>query len=273
MSHEERGLSVTTCQAENTEPAIRAVWGYLSAHLDLPVRIRDDVSWQERERELDAGRIDVGWICCTWYVMKKAASSSRIRLLAAPVMSGGRYGGRPVYFSDVVVRRDSPFRSFDDLQGAIWSYNEPNSYSGSYVMLHRLATAGARPDFFGTVVQSGGHVSSLSLILEGRADTAAIDSTVLDDELRRRPNLSERVRVLETLGPSPIPPWVFFGPLSGELEERVRSLLLQMHETAAGRAALAAGGLARCAPAEDADYDYVRSVLAAVNPVSRKQAD
>lgn len=259
-----RALTVTTCQADNTVPAVRAVARYLSAHLHLPVHVRDDITWQERENELDAGRIDIGWVCSTWYVLKKAANARRIRLLAAPVMSGSRYAGRPVYFSDVVVRRDSPFHTFDDLQGAVWAYNEPNSYSGRYVMLHRLAAAGTGPDFFGDVVHSGGHVNSLALIVNGRADTAAVDSTVLDFELRRRPELGERLRALETLGPSPIPPWVVFNPLPGKLEERVRSLLLHMHETAKGQEALAAGELARFAPAGDDAYDFVRAVLSEV---------
>jgi len=256
-----RALSITTCQADNTAPAVRAVARYISAHLDLPVRVCNDLSWQERERKLNAGRIDVGWVCSTWYVLKKAADTQRVRLLAAPVIAGRRYQGQPVYFSDLVVRDDSPFHSFDDLQGAVWAYNEPNSYSGRFVMLHRLAKAGMGSDFFRDVVHSGGHVNSLALILDGRADTAAIDSTVLEFELRRRPELNQRLRVLETLGPSPIPPWVLFSPLPADLEERVRSLLLQMHQTAAGREALAAGDLARFAPAVDDAYDFVRAVL------------
>lgn len=258
-----RALSLTTCQAANTEPAVRAVAHYLSKHLDRPVQVRDEIAWQERERELDAGRIDVGWVCSAWYVLKKEAGREP-KLLAAPVMSGERYARRPVYFSDVLVHSDSPFHSFDDLQGAVWAYNEPNSYSGSFVMLHRLATAGMGPDFFGDVIQSGGHTNSLALLLDGRADTAAVDSTVLDFELSRRPDLGKRLRVLETLGPSPIPPWVLFSSLPGHLEERVRTLLLHMHETAAGPKALADGGLARFAPAADADYDYVRTVLSTV---------
>lgn len=258
-----RALSLTTCQAANTEPAVRAVARYLSERLNRPIQVRDEIAWQGRERELDAGRIDVGWVCGAWYVLKNEAGRES-KLLAAPVMSGERYARRPVYFSDVLVRSDSPFHSFDDLRGAVWAYNEPNSYSGNFVMLHRLATAGMGPDFFGDVVRSGGHTNSLALIIDGRADTAAVDSTVLDFELRRRPELGQLLRALETLGPSPIPPWVLFSSLPGDLEERLRTLLLHMHETAAGRKALAAGGLARFAPAGDTDYDHVRTVLAAV---------
>ena len=33
-------------------------------------------------------------------------------------MAAPRYQGRPVYFSDVIVRRDSPAMVFDDLRGA-----------------------------------------------------------------------------------------------------------------------------------------------------------
>ena len=257
----QRALSITTCQAENTVPAVRAVAGYLSQRFGLPVHIHLDIPWRERERELDAGNIDIGWVCSAWYALKKSGHNPRLKLLAAPVMAGPRYDGRPVYFSDVLVRRDSSFHTFEDLRGAVWAYNEPNSYSGRYVMLHRLVTAGLEPDFFRDAVPSGGHLNSLDLILDGRVDTAAIDSTVLDFEFREKPELHEQIRVLETIGPSPVPPWVLFTSLPNDLEKQLRLTLLHMHETAAGRAALAAGDLARFAPADDASYDFVRTVL------------
>jgi len=37
--------------------------------------------------------------------------------IAAPVLMGERYHDRPLYFSDVIVDRDSRFRSFLDLRG------------------------------------------------------------------------------------------------------------------------------------------------------------
>ncbi len=48
-----------------------------------------------------------------------------IELLAAPVMEALRYEHRPIYFSDVVVRRDSPFRIFAEMPGLLASTGPP----------------------------------------------------------------------------------------------------------------------------------------------------
>jgi ABC-type nitrate/sulfonate/bicarbonate transport system substrate-binding protein len=58
----------------------------------------------------------------------------KLTLLAAPLPAGARYGGKPIYFSDVVVRRDSPYQTFADLRGVTWGYNEPGSQSGYNVV-------------------------------------------------------------------------------------------------------------------------------------------
>jgi phosphonate transport system substrate-binding protein len=36
---------------------------------------------------------------------------------AAPVPAGDRYAGRPIYYSDVIVRHDSPISCLEELRG------------------------------------------------------------------------------------------------------------------------------------------------------------
>ena len=113
-----------------------------------------------------------------------------------------------MYFSDVVVRRDSVYQSFRDLRGATWAYNEPRSHSGFNVVRAHLADIGEFDGFFAAAVESGAHANSLQMILSGAVDGAAIDSTVLEWVGSQRDDLADAIRVIETIGPSPIPPWV-----------------------------------------------------------------
>src|SRR5204862_2627829 len=123
-----------------------------------------------------------------------------VDLLAAPVMNGERYQGQPIYFSDVVVRHESPVGCLRDLRGAAWAYNERTSQSGYGLPCYVLAVRGEGAGYFGRVVMSGAHQHSLELILDGTVDAAAIDSTVLEQEFRQHPELTGRVKVIETLG-------------------------------------------------------------------------
>ena len=143
-----RTLRLTSCQAENSEFIGRAVAKYVEDRLEVATEFVDCVPWRERERLLDEGEIHAGWICGLPYVLKADCARPGVELLAAPVMSGTRYAGRPVYFSDIVVQRDSTARSFADLRGARWGYNEPRSHSGYNIVCYRLAQLGERREFF-----------------------------------------------------------------------------------------------------------------------------
>ena len=61
------------------------------------------------------GRSDLaaGFICGYPYVHM----GKRLKPVAAPVPSGTRYGGRPVYVTDLVVRAEAPFRTLEDTFG------------------------------------------------------------------------------------------------------------------------------------------------------------
>jgi len=253
-------LILATCQAHNTVPISRALADYLSERLAIPVAFAGDADWQVCFRGIAGGDIALGWICGRPYTRLVDDRRAPIRLLVAPVMAGERYGGRPVYFSDVVVRADSPFRRFDDLRGASWAYNEPGSQSGYTITQYRLAMMGEGGDFFGRVVGSGAHVRSLAMVLSGEVDASAIDSTVLEWELAGDPDLGRRLRIIDTFGPSPIPPLVASTRLDPALFASIRDLLLSLHETAEGRAILEIGRLARFAAVTDGDYDAIREM-------------
>jgi phosphonate transport system substrate-binding protein len=248
-------LTVVSLMADNARDFHAGVADYLAWSVGPRVSFVTDVDWQERERMLDDGRAQVGFICGLPYTRK----SDRLELLAAPVMASERYRGRPVYFSDLVVRRDSQFRSFADLRGAAWAYNDPGSFSGNAVLRAHLAAIGETAAFCERMVESGTHLRSLELILAGEIDAAAIDSTVLDTELARRPGLADRIRVVEQLGPSPIPPIVARRELPAALKRSLRDTLAGMHEDAQGAAILRAGMVARFVPVRDADYEDIRA--------------
>jgi phosphonate transport system substrate-binding protein len=203
---------------------------------------------------------DVGFICGLPYVELARRPRPPVEPLAAPVLQGERYGGRPVYFSDVVVRRDSPFRCFADLRGCAWSYNEPSSHSGYGLTRYWLARLGETRGYFGRVVEAGWHERSLRLVASGEVDASAIDSQVLAVALRDHPELAARLRVVAVLGPSTIQPVVAARRLSAALRSELRAVLLELADDAEGRAQLAHGFVERFTAVADEDYDDIRAM-------------
>jgi phosphonate transport system substrate-binding protein len=255
-------IKVISIQSKNAVDTCRQITHYLGERLGVPAEFVEGIPWQERERLLDSGQVQVGWICGLPYVWKADRNPSPVELLAAPVMQAPRYQARPVYYSDVIVHRDSEFQSFADLRGASWAFNEPHSHSGCNLTRSHLARIGEFDGYFSTVAQAGSHLRAIELVLEGSVAASAIDSTVLELEYQTRPHLKEALRVVEVLGPSPIPPWVVSNLVPPELRVAIRNAFLGMHEDPGGKAILAAGQIAKMARVEDTDYDLIREMEA-----------
>jgi phosphonate transport system substrate-binding protein len=185
-----------------------------------------------------------------------------VQPLAAPVLVGARYGGQPVYFSDVIVHRDSPIRTFAELRGRSWAYNEVYSQSGYGITRFHLTRLGETDGFFGRLVEAGYHERALRLVASGQVDAAAIDSHVLDTYLPSHPDLATEVRIIDSLGPSPIQPIVAARRLPEAVKTAVRHVLLTLTEDREARPMLARAGVERFVTVDDAAYHPVRHMLA-----------
>jgi phosphonate transport system substrate-binding protein len=254
-------LHLTTCQAANTYAVSAAIADYLARRLNLETCFVIEPPWEECLQRVLAGQIQIGWMCGYPYVQMMAQPDPPLELLVLPVLAGPRYQNQPVYFSDVVVRRDSSFVRFEDLHGGRWAYNEVGSQSGYHIVRYKLAQLGQSGDFFGKMVASGAHQRSLQMVLAGEVDGAAIDSTVWESALRDEPALADQLRSIEALGPSPIPPWVIHKSVPVPLRQSIRQALTQMHLNPAGQAILAAGQMVRFDTAVDAQYNSLRQML------------
>ena len=96
------------------------------------------------------------------------------------------------------------------------------------------------------------------MILNGEADGAAIDSTVLEWQIEKEVHLAQKLRIIATLGPSLIPPIVASTGLPEYLLGELRDQLLLMNTSAEGQAVLDLGCLTRFTEVIDTDYDEIR---------------
>jgi phosphonate transport system substrate-binding protein len=246
--------------AGNARPVLEQIARFVGERIGQPAELIGGIAWEEQHRLLDRGEIDVAFICGLPYTEKHDRPDAPIDVLAAPVMQPARYQGRPIYFTDVIVRQESPFHSFADLRGCVWAYNDPGSHSGYNVVRHHLITLGETSGYFGRVVASGGHQRSIQLVVEGAVDASGVDSTVLDLEMKQHPELADRIRIVESIGPSPIPPVVVAHRLPAATKQQIRDTLLQMHKDPTGQAILNEGLIAHFVAVADADYDPIRAM-------------
>lgn len=250
-------LRVGTFLAPRLLPLYEAVTEALGRRLETAARLATEDSYDA----YTADRNDVVFICGLAYVHFERRGIVPALPIAAPVPSPARYRGRPIYFSDVIVRRDSGVRSFLDLRGGRWAINEPLSQSGYGITRHRLVQLGETGGFFGEVVASGSHASSISRVLAGEIDGTAVDSHLLDVAARDDPALRRDLRTVDVLGPSTIQPVMVSRRLDEGLRDEIRDGLLGLHRDPAVRAALEEGLVERFTAVEAASYDDLRRML------------
>jgi phosphonate transport system substrate-binding protein len=123
---------------------------------------------------------------------------------------------------------------------------------------YHLVAIGETHGFFGRVVESGFHEESILMVAGGRIDASAIDSQVLEVALRDDPELANRLRVIEVLGPSTIQPVAVSKRVPSGLREQIRGALLALHDDPDVRRRLALGLVKRFVPVDASSYDDIR---------------
>lgn len=207
-------------------PAVKAAWNALlrwtleRARLDWQVVDHDPPRpmaelWQRQD-------LGLAMMCGLPFSQR----APRATLVAAPIPSPERYGGRPVYFTDIAVHADSSFQSLEDTFGHTVGYTLHDSMSG-YAALrrHLLPLRKGKPLY----ARSVGGLQSARLVIEaladGRIDVGPLDSYSHDLLRANDPQFAAKVRVVATTQPAPIPPLVATAAVDDRQLEALRRAL------------------------------------------------
>ena len=231
----------------------QATWAWLAAHTDLDFE-RDAATTDDP---------DVLFMCG----LPTGQEAHRLVPLVAPVLALDRYGGQPVYFSDLVARSGTAGPPAPSWRIA---YNSQDSFSGWIAPRSGLASLGIDPDKIRWVA-TGSHMDSLAAIRTGAVEAAGIDSMVMD-LVDGEANSAGDLVTIESFGPWPAPPISARAGLDPSVRDELADTLASMHEDAAGARVLAAWGVALLAPVEAADYERLAEFAAnSRNPMTQPE--
>ncbi|MEM7799285.1 MAG: PhnD/SsuA/transferrin family substrate-binding protein [Chloroflexota bacterium] len=218
-------LQIITCLGENTVPICTEIARALSETTGLEIFFEPKALPTEAAEPLCRGEIAMGWICGLLYTIKVDKAAVPFELLAAPVFAGEDV---PVYHSKLVVAKESPLSSFDDLRGSCLAINETTSYSGFHLLRSTLVQRGLTLDYFGEVFVAGAHSKSMRAVAEGEADVATIDHSVFDYVVEAFPGIAGQIKVIGHLGPAPAPPFVVHQSVPEEAKMRLQQGFLAL---------------------------------------------
>lgn len=145
---------------------LAAFW---TKELGVPVKLRianDYAAVIEGQR---SGQIHIGYYGPSAFA-RALMTGVKAEAFAQDVNEDGTKG----YFSVFYVKKDSPYRTMQDLRGKNLGLVDPNSTSGYNVPLFALDKMGIDPQkFFSKVLTTGSHENAVLALQQGTVDVAA----------------------------------------------------------------------------------------------------
>jgi phosphonate transport system substrate-binding protein len=229
---------------------------YLSEKLGREVRLVQRNTYTQMNELLRLGRVDVAFVCSRAYI--SGARQFGLQLLAVPVV----YDEGPVYYSYIIVNRDSGINSFAELRGRSFAFSDPLSNSGELYPRYLLAEMNETPDtFFSHYFYTYSHDKSIEAVASGIVDGAAVDSLIWDYKNVTEPWITSRTRIIQVSPPFGIPPVVASPYSDKELVAKIKEVLLRMHEDAEGRRILEKLHIKRFIPPENVSYASIEEMV------------
>jgi len=233
---------------------------YLGRKLDRHVKMKQRSTYQEVNDLLVTGELDAAFLCSGGYV--RAGKSLASEILAVPVIRG-----KVTYQAYLIVHQDSPVRDFAGLRGRSFAFTDPLSATGWLFPASKLAELGATPSsYFSRIIYTSGHDKAIEAVAHGIVDGASVDSLVYDYFAEATPEKIRHTRVIERSPWFGMPPVVASPKLDRATKDKLRSVLLTMHEDAEGIRILRKLSMDRFQAGDVRDYESVRRAAREVGP-------
>lgn len=193
--------------APEAEAAWRTLLGHVTAEAGVPL---DYLPYPAPQPLEDLwSRTDLGCVFMCGYPI--ALGLADVVPLAAPIPDADWAEGRPVYRSDLIVRRDSPFQRLEDTFGGVAGWTVSHSHSGFNAFRHHLLASRTpeRPTLYRAV--RGDLVTArriLDSVLDGSIDVGPLDAWWHRLIALHKPELTAGIRVIGATALAPIPAFV-----------------------------------------------------------------
>lgn len=237
---------------EETIIYYKDMFDYLSSKIGVPIELVQRKTYQEVNDLLRQNRVDAAFVCSLAYA--EGHDQFGLEILTIPIVRG-----EPTYYSYIIVPKDSNIKSLKELKGKTFAYTDPLSNSGKLSPEYMLIQMGENPaNFFRLTFFTYSHDKSIQAVAEKMVDGAAVDSLVWDFKNATDPTFTSKTKIISKSPPYGIPPVVVSKEVDPLIKEKLRVLLLQMHEDEKGKEILRRIMVDRFSEADDSLYDSVR---------------
>ena len=223
---------VSNARMYAVSPAAEAEWRKLIAHVAGDAGVSFDYLAYKAPQPLEDlwRRPDLGCVQMCGYPI--ALGVAEVAPLASPVPAAPWAEEKAVYRSDLIVRKDAPYRTLEDTFGGTVGWTVEHSHSGFNALRHHLLPwlGGGRDRLYR---QSVGHLVTarriLDSVLDGTVDVGPLDAYWHMLMRKYEPALTESVRILDSTATAPMPAFVAAPALPEKTGARLREAFAAAH--------------------------------------------
>lgn len=227
---------------------------YIEKKLGRPVQLVDRENYDEMNALLESGSVDAAFVCAGPYVEGKKKFG--MELLAMPLVKG-----KPIYYSYIIVHKDSPIKDLQGLRGKAFAFTDPKSNTGKLVPTYMLAKINETPEhFFARTDFTYGHDKSIRAVAQKLVDGAAVDSLIWEYAARKTPELTAQTKVIVTSEPYGIPPLVVRPGIAPDMKKRLMNVIVSAADDPEGKEILDGMMIDRFVAGDDKNYDTIRQM-------------
>ena len=253
-------LGLTPVFLNNDREILSASKSYLEAQMEREVEFVQRRTYEEITNLLLVGDLDAAWICGFPFLKYR----SDLALVAVPV-----WRGASLYQSYLIVGAERAATGWDDLEGDLHAYSDPDSNSGYLVTVSELLKRNRRAEeFFDRTIFTFGHRNVVRAVASGLSGSGSVDGYVWEALATLEPELTRRTKVIwksEMLG---FPPFACrAGEEASEPVVTFRRALLNMAQSGEGRDIL---GQLQLDGFQRANADLFAGIQSRIDIVARK---
>jgi len=234
----------------------RELLDYIGRNTGHSVQLIQRKTYDEVNELFPKGQIDLAFICTGPF----AASREKFgfEALATPQVRG-----QPFYQSYLIVPKDSPYQTLEDLKGRVFAFTDPDSNTGAMVPRFWLAELGETPEsFFSKTIFTYSHDNSILAVAKGLVDAAAVDGHQWEYFERLSPTYTSKTRVIRKSQPFGSPPLVASAWLQEDERSKIQALMLSMHTDPEGKRILEKLLIDRFVAPREEWYEPARAMIA-----------
>lgn len=212
-----------SAESEKVVEDLRPLEQYLENKLNIKIKPFIATDYTSLIEGLCSGKIDGSFLSALPYVISKNKCKTKM------IITSLRKDGTTFYKSYFIINSSKEYKSLHDLKGKTWGIPDIASTSGYLFPVLRINELGLNPDKDFKKIQLNTHENVIIAVYNNEVDFGTIYSDARITIKEEYPDIFEKTKVIDSIGPIPNDGFVVSSSLSEDLIKKLKEAFLSIN--------------------------------------------